>query len=680
MAKKYNRFLHPHSHFTIRYLAVTKPITYAKRNNVHRIQFSIAAVWIVSLLISVPVVCGINDIGEYDPSVCRSRNATYIISSSVGSFYIPAIALLALYHRIFAIIRRRHKLIDQSNRLLNPDTVGTEIPTIINAQSVNTTVLLHSDKIRDEVDQCEDMVDRNSETAQNKLNNSPDVDLLSYRDTAEFSSNESDFDGPREDIASPELEWFDSPKCSQSCVEPRNIGNTYASRCSSIPQLHFNQVSHKCKGLIKRKYLSADSLKPPVTSKSCSGSSLIQTTSHFANQNPRALSCTTKFNDTDSYSSTPLPQEVDKAKICPNKELFGVEICSPIVTDVESPLNGRCHPCTRHSIALSYGLQPRNNSTRQRSIQYAHTLKCCWNEITSSNQTSSYSNISGSLYSSYAFSDECNNNSVGNRWENADDSYGSNVDIPIVPCRISCTGSVCVESCLCQSYVVGYHCEKCKHVIPVIDMIQRNNHNRERSQFQQTQTKTQNIMKGQGLLWRFKASHSKFWLKSKTRVKRNQQGNQQKCCSSKKGCPTHFICHPRIPKLKTPPMWKSVSFGRPRVFKRPNTMGPLALFDSMQTVERSPIATSNLNGSPKVTGNGTRPVFLENSVSTSPCPEIRLAPKSLNPTVKDKRRVSFWIGRQKMVSNREKKATKTLAIVLGKCMHSKNVKIKIKNA
>ncbi|CAH8620191.1 unnamed protein product [Schistosoma margrebowiei] len=94
-----------------KYLAVTQPIIYAKHNNMKRVQISIALVWIVSFLIAIPLICGLNVNRYNDPTICQSFNALYIICSSLGSFYLPAIILIVVYQRIFALIKQRHKLL-----------------------------------------------------------------------------------------------------------------------------------------------------------------------------------------------------------------------------------------------------------------------------------------------------------------------------------------------------------------------------------------------------------------------------------------------------------------------------------------------------------------------------------------------------------------------------------------
>nr|QQY02602.1 type 2 dopamine receptor-2 [Cryptocotyle lingua] len=108
-----------------RYMAVTKPISYAKRDNLKRIQLSISAVWLLSVFIALPVVCGLNDVEGQDPTVCQSNNAVYMITSSIGSFYVPAIVLIVVYQRIFAVIHKRHRLTDKAHVRKSESQSGT---------------------------------------------------------------------------------------------------------------------------------------------------------------------------------------------------------------------------------------------------------------------------------------------------------------------------------------------------------------------------------------------------------------------------------------------------------------------------------------------------------------------------------------------------------------------------
>nr|CAH8866292.1 unnamed protein product [Trichobilharzia regenti] len=112
-----------------RYLAVTKPIVYAKHNNMRRVQISIALVWIVSFLIAIPLVCGLNINTYNDPTICQSFNALYIICSSLGSFYLPAIILIVVYQRIFALIKQRHKSLRLTQTSIHHPQQATPTPS-----------------------------------------------------------------------------------------------------------------------------------------------------------------------------------------------------------------------------------------------------------------------------------------------------------------------------------------------------------------------------------------------------------------------------------------------------------------------------------------------------------------------------------------------------------------------
>ncbi|KAF5404220.1 hypothetical protein PHET_02352 [Paragonimus heterotremus] len=200
-------------------MAVTRPISYAKRNNLKRVRVSIAIVWTVSFVIALPVVCGLNEMYELELNSCASNNPVYVISSSVGSFYVPALVLLAVYQRIFRLIRERHKQMDKSlstrseshcessedrgTVLANPiakrfqasssNTTETTRQITHITESVTATVRMHDEPSSDE----------HEELPQDVICSTPCF-ILNFVNTI----SECEFDGPRVDIQSPNLSGF----------------------------------------------------------------------------------------------------------------------------------------------------------------------------------------------------------------------------------------------------------------------------------------------------------------------------------------------------------------------------------------------------------------------------------------------------------------------------------------
>jgi len=105
---------------------VTRPIQYAKHRSTYRVPLTIALTWIVSVLISSPIVLGANytERRSETPTLCTFYNADFIIYSSMGSFYVPCVAMLMLYWKIFRVINDRVR----RSRLLNaaPSSSGTD--------------------------------------------------------------------------------------------------------------------------------------------------------------------------------------------------------------------------------------------------------------------------------------------------------------------------------------------------------------------------------------------------------------------------------------------------------------------------------------------------------------------------------------------------------------------------
>lgn len=91
-----------------RYIAVTKPLKYARHKNPKRVAIMIVVVWLISFFIALPIVSGVNksDVPDYprDPQQCAFFNNKFLIFSSLGSFFIPCIIIFAIYYRIFMVI------------------------------------------------------------------------------------------------------------------------------------------------------------------------------------------------------------------------------------------------------------------------------------------------------------------------------------------------------------------------------------------------------------------------------------------------------------------------------------------------------------------------------------------------------------------------------------------------
>ncbi|XP_061398805.1 dopamine D2-like receptor, partial [Musca vetustissima] len=90
-----------------RYIAVTQPIKYAKHRNSRRVCLTIVMVWAISAAIGSPIVLGLNNTPDRDPSLCMFYNTDFIVYSSLSSFYIPCIIMVFLYWNIFMALRSR---------------------------------------------------------------------------------------------------------------------------------------------------------------------------------------------------------------------------------------------------------------------------------------------------------------------------------------------------------------------------------------------------------------------------------------------------------------------------------------------------------------------------------------------------------------------------------------------
>uniref|UniRef100_A0A915M4H6 G-protein coupled receptors family 1 profile domain-containing protein n=1 Tax=Meloidogyne javanica TaxID=6303 RepID=A0A915M4H6_MELJA len=112
-----------------RYIAISHPLAYCQIGaNSSRACLSIALVWAVSIAVAVPVAFGANHIEqEHD---CSFTNPVFMIGSSIFSFFVPCLAMIALYAVIFRRLREREKARDLRRK---GQTSGTEGALVLNA-------------------------------------------------------------------------------------------------------------------------------------------------------------------------------------------------------------------------------------------------------------------------------------------------------------------------------------------------------------------------------------------------------------------------------------------------------------------------------------------------------------------------------------------------------------------
>lgn len=78
----------------------------------NRNQFSvrqlalITATWVLSFGVASPVIFGLNQVPDRDPSVCKLEDDRFVVYSSVCSFFVPCPVMLFLYYWMFRGLRQ----------------------------------------------------------------------------------------------------------------------------------------------------------------------------------------------------------------------------------------------------------------------------------------------------------------------------------------------------------------------------------------------------------------------------------------------------------------------------------------------------------------------------------------------------------------------------------------------
>ncbi|XP_072237283.1 dopamine receptor D4b [Leuresthes tenuis] len=89
-----------------RFIAVSIPLNYNRKHVDHRQLFLLSATWLLALAVASPVIFGINNVPNRDPSECKLEDNNYVVYSSVCSFFIPCPIMVLLYFGVFHGLRR----------------------------------------------------------------------------------------------------------------------------------------------------------------------------------------------------------------------------------------------------------------------------------------------------------------------------------------------------------------------------------------------------------------------------------------------------------------------------------------------------------------------------------------------------------------------------------------------
>lgn len=91
-----------------RYWSITQAIEYNLKRTPRRIKCIIFIVWVIAAVISFPPLISLEKENSKEDPVCKINNDKwYVISSCIGSFFLPCIIMVLVYIRIYQIAKKR---------------------------------------------------------------------------------------------------------------------------------------------------------------------------------------------------------------------------------------------------------------------------------------------------------------------------------------------------------------------------------------------------------------------------------------------------------------------------------------------------------------------------------------------------------------------------------------------
>lgn len=91
-----------------RYWSITQAIEYNLKRTPRRIKCIIFIVWVIAAVISFPPLITMEKENSKEARVCKINNEKwYVISSCIGSFFLPCVIMVLVYVRIYQIAKKR---------------------------------------------------------------------------------------------------------------------------------------------------------------------------------------------------------------------------------------------------------------------------------------------------------------------------------------------------------------------------------------------------------------------------------------------------------------------------------------------------------------------------------------------------------------------------------------------
>ncbi|XP_069686936.1 alpha-1A adrenergic receptor-like [Periplaneta americana] len=107
-----------------RYIGVSRPLAYSRILTKRRARGLIAGIWALALAISIAPPLGWRDEGVDTSSETEchvNKQLGYVIFSACGSFYLPALVILALYALVYRAAARHSRFLQSGSRVTRSD-------------------------------------------------------------------------------------------------------------------------------------------------------------------------------------------------------------------------------------------------------------------------------------------------------------------------------------------------------------------------------------------------------------------------------------------------------------------------------------------------------------------------------------------------------------------------------